>query len=494
MGTGSGTPCPYPDTSVHAFATRHLGSRATEVLLDAALSGVYAGDVTRLSARSVLRPLWRLDQLHGSLIVGALREAIEARRARKQAQAAVPGVPRAATGNSGDSAQPSSATAGPASTFAERAAGSSSISFVDGMSTLVDALAAALGLPNRVEGADWRGATGDLPTPPLPATGTTTLRLNTRLDRLQPMPDGAGPTLALSSPSGGSEVHSFDHVVLAVPARALAPALPAGSTAASMAASVPFASIAVVCLGYQQAGLVERALQALQPRSLLGALAGRVRGWLQRPATATTAGGDSAASSASAAGSDGSTSSADGGFGYLVPYSERGAVPAASTASSSRAFTSQPVADALLGMVWDSCVFPGQQAAQHAAAAASATAAPTRVSLMFGGACHDSVTHESHQRLLLRGLRAATTHMGLPASYHTAHVAVAREAIPQYTVGHDDRVARLEQDLHQLYGPSSITLLGNSFVGVGVADCIATAITRTDALAARWAADSSAMK
>jgi oxygen-dependent protoporphyrinogen oxidase len=64
-------PRPEGDESVHDFAVRHIGRGAAEILVDAFVTGVYAGDPRRLSLESALPKLHRLESEYGSLIKGA---------------------------------------------------------------------------------------------------------------------------------------------------------------------------------------------------------------------------------------------------------------------------------------------------------------------------------------------------------------------------------------------------------------------------------------
>ena len=59
------------DESVRSFATRHLGRGAADLLVDAMVSGVFAGDPARLSVRDAFPKLYRLEKEHRSLILGA---------------------------------------------------------------------------------------------------------------------------------------------------------------------------------------------------------------------------------------------------------------------------------------------------------------------------------------------------------------------------------------------------------------------------------------
>lgn len=61
------------DESLADFARRHVGARATALLVDAAQSGIYAGDVERLSARATFPKLWALEREHRSLLLGMIK-------------------------------------------------------------------------------------------------------------------------------------------------------------------------------------------------------------------------------------------------------------------------------------------------------------------------------------------------------------------------------------------------------------------------------------
>jgi len=64
-------PAPGTDESVHDFAARHMGKTAASVLIDAMVTGIFAGDPHRLSLRSAFPKLYALEQKYGSLIKGA---------------------------------------------------------------------------------------------------------------------------------------------------------------------------------------------------------------------------------------------------------------------------------------------------------------------------------------------------------------------------------------------------------------------------------------
>jgi protoporphyrinogen/coproporphyrinogen III oxidase len=61
------------DESLADFARRHLGRTVTSTLVDALQTGIWAGDVERLSAASAFPRLVALERAHRSLLLGALR-------------------------------------------------------------------------------------------------------------------------------------------------------------------------------------------------------------------------------------------------------------------------------------------------------------------------------------------------------------------------------------------------------------------------------------
>jgi oxygen-dependent protoporphyrinogen oxidase len=65
---GKGEAGDSSEETVGAFFRRRLGQRATEELVDAAVSGIYAGDIEELSMRSALPRVWQMERQHGSLL------------------------------------------------------------------------------------------------------------------------------------------------------------------------------------------------------------------------------------------------------------------------------------------------------------------------------------------------------------------------------------------------------------------------------------------
>lgn len=181
------------DLSLAALVREHFGDELVERALDPFVSGVYAGDADKLSARHAFPELWAMEQKHGSL----LRAQATAARERRAA-----GRP-------------------PAQIF----------SFTDGLATLPHALAAAL-----------------------PADA---LALNATVTRLAPIGSATAPAWELTwqMPSGAEQTEEFDRIILALPAAALA-RLPIGADATTrpLAAlgELEHASIASLFLGYRR--------------------------------------------------------------------------------------------------------------------------------------------------------------------------------------------------------------------------------------------------
>jgi oxygen-dependent protoporphyrinogen oxidase len=59
---------PDDDESIHAFARRHIGEEAASVLVDAMVSGIFAGDARALSLRACFPRMFDLEAEHGSLV------------------------------------------------------------------------------------------------------------------------------------------------------------------------------------------------------------------------------------------------------------------------------------------------------------------------------------------------------------------------------------------------------------------------------------------
>ena len=130
------------------------------------------------------------------------------------------------------------------------------------------------------------------------------------------------------------------------------------------------------------------------------------------------------------------------GFGYLIPSGEK---------------------DEVLGVVFDSKIFPSQ----------NQNFSETRVSVMIGGAFHPETLKKSKEECARIALHALKSHLKIDELADYVNVTKYPQTIPQYHVGHINRVEELENFLEANY--PQVTLLGNYLHGVAVNDCIAIA-------------------
>lgn len=67
------------DDSIYDFGSRRIGREATEILIDAMVSGIYAGDVRRLSLAATFPRMARMEREHGSLFRAMLAKRKQSR-------------------------------------------------------------------------------------------------------------------------------------------------------------------------------------------------------------------------------------------------------------------------------------------------------------------------------------------------------------------------------------------------------------------------------
>ncbi|MGA9671523.1 MAG: protoporphyrinogen oxidase, partial [Terracidiphilus sp.] len=119
------------DEAVATLVERHFGAEAVERLADPLLSGIYGGDATQLSARTVLPRLVEMEQEYGSLTRGMLAAHKQMRAKAKAAQSG------AANGNGNGNGNGKASTNG-------RAPRSIFTTLRGGLQQLVDTLVARL--------------------------------------------------------------------------------------------------------------------------------------------------------------------------------------------------------------------------------------------------------------------------------------------------------------------------------------------------------------
>lgn len=136
------------------------------------------------------------------------------------------------------------------------------------------------------------------------------------------------------------------------------------------------------------------------------------------------------------------------GFGYLLPRT----LP----------FSQNP--ERALGVVFDTDATVGQDSIPG-----------TKLTVMLGGHWWDgwdSYPDEEEGASMAKAIIAR--HLGIMEEPQAVHVGLQRDCIPQYTVGHDERMQLGHQLLEQGFG-GRLRVAGNSYTGVGLNDCVRAA-------------------
>ncbi len=134
------------------------------------------------------------------------------------------------------------------------------------------------------------------------------------------------------------------------------------------------------------------------------------------------------------------------GFGFLVPKSER---------------------QLLVACTWVGTKFSHRVPADKA------------VLRCFVGGEDPSVLALSDEELVTHVRAEVLTVMGVSATPVFTHVARWPRSMAQYTVGHAERIARIESRLKQLPG---LHLAGNAYHGIGIPDCVRMGKQAADAI------------
>ena len=132
------------------------------------------------------------------------------------------------------------------------------------------------------------------------------------------------------------------------------------------------------------------------------------------------------------------------GFGYLIPR----AVP----------YEQNP--ELALGVIFDSYASSGQD-----------TAGGTKLTVMLGGHWWkgwDSFPSDKEGKTMAAAV--VERHLGIRERPHAVKVTLQRDCIPQYTVGHQDRMLAAHRSLLDAYS-GRVRVAGSWFTGVAVPDC-----------------------
>jgi oxygen-dependent protoporphyrinogen oxidase len=315
------------DETIQAFATRRFGREVAASLVDPVVSGIYAGDAARLSMRAAFPAIWELERSHGSLVRGMFAK----RRQRANAE-------------------PSQRRPGRL------------VSFADGLETLPEALARAL---------------GD--------------RVRTRQEVIGIEPVTAGDSRAARwriSVRAGDVLEADQIVIAGHPSRAAPLAAPFDPELSALLESIPSAPVAVVALGY--------------PRAAVG-----------HPLD---------------------------GFGFLVPRSE---------------------GLRTLGVLWESRIFPFRAPSGYVLLRA-----------ILGGAHDPAIVTLEDRELVATVTGELQPPLAVSAPPAFSYVVRHRTGIPQCTLGHAERMTRLDDALGRWRG---LHLTGWGYRGVSINQGIAEA-------------------
>jgi oxygen-dependent protoporphyrinogen oxidase len=125
------------------------------------------------------------------------------------------------------------------------------------------------------------------------------------------------------------------------------------------------------------------------------------------------------------------------GFGFLVPRGE---------------------GVRLLGCIWNSSLFPGRAPEDSAL-----------LTVFAGGATDPEAAALDDAQIIEIVRKDLRTTLGLSATPKVVALNRHSHAIPQYTIGHEERLGRIEEELKRIQG---LFLAGNYLRGVSIPDCI----------------------
>jgi oxygen-dependent protoporphyrinogen oxidase len=135
------------------------------------------------------------------------------------------------------------------------------------------------------------------------------------------------------------------------------------------------------------------------------------------------------------------------GFGFLVPRSSRLRV---------------------LGSVWNSSLFPERAPAGH-----------VLLTSFVGGATDPGAAGLSGDELAALVHREVAPLLQIRAAPVFSHAQVYRRALPQYNIGHGERLIALERLLSSLPG---LFLVGNYFRGPAIGNCVELGMAAAETL------------
>ena len=394
------------DESVHSFFSRRFSRVLADELIDPLIAGIYSGDASKLSVRSCFPALYQAEREHGGVLRAQWRHW---RRRKRQTKPA--------------SGQQQQLQLQP-DAWLPAVRSNGTYSFRDGMETLPKALQAAIEKQGGAGGENGAGAAAE-----------PVIRTGQRVERLAFDRHGVVAVI-----NGREE--RYDRVLSTVSAPALAKLLHRSSAAADTgsqdmqrASSIPPSPSppqSVSSPAPLTSGLVHVSSPAsLSSSALLSQIASSLQSLPYASVWVVSVGYDAAVLSHS-------------GFGLLCGSSH---------------------SDDVLGIAFDSCVFPQHNSAQQ----------QTRLTVMLGGARFPHLASLSAAEVEQRALAALQRMLGVTRPPSVVQATLTRDCIPQYVVGHQAWVRGLQQaviELNSRLGSERLQLLGNALHGVSVNDLI----------------------
>jgi protoporphyrinogen/coproporphyrinogen III oxidase len=332
------------DETVESFVVRRLGREMYQRIVEPLLSGIFAGDGSKLSVLATFPHMRASEREHG----GMARAMLAAKKRERAARAAGETGRASSAANRGKARRPDQ---------------NGFVSFPGGQRELVDALERALTGPEAVNRVD--------------------IRTGTPVSMLAELPDGEWRVTL-----GYSERIDADGVILAVPSYAAATLLRAvDPTCARLLREIQYVSTATVNIAFRREDV---------PHAL-------------------------------------------DGTGWTTPRIERRQV---------------------MACTWTSSKF------EHRA--------PDGVALFrafLGDATNQDVTRRSDDELVKLVREELRAVLGISAEPIKVHLKRYDRAMPQYNLGHVERVSAIEQHVARHRG---LSLAGNSYRGVGIPDVISS--------------------
>lgn len=144
------------------------------------------------------------------------------------------------------------------------------------------------------------------------------------------------------------------------------------------------------------------------------------------------------------------------GFGYLIPRS----VP----------YEQNP--ECGLGVIFASSSSVGKAPGPSSATINQDSASGTKLTVMLGGHYWDGFQeYPDHDTAVKMARDMLKRHLNITDTPTVARSRLQKDAIPQYTVGHLDRMYKLSRTVRREYN-GSLVLAGNWYNGVGIGDCV----------------------